>query len=123
MFIGIYPMISGRPKTANAYCRWTGIDSGGSYDLIVTIRLRRSDVDHAWVGYSSNDDRNLQLEVFDRDLLTAVDVRLTLRTFTTPTNYHEWSEVPTTTRPPWGTPLLTHDDVGGLYQLETRILA
>jgi len=123
MFVGIAPTIHQRPATANAYARWTGIDSGGSYNVIETFRLRRNATDTGWVGESSNYGNNVKLHILDTPDLTIVDVLLILRINANMIKSHPWTEVPTSTRPPWGTSLLNYSDGETITLAQVQILA
>jgi len=123
MFVGIPPIIDQRPATANAYARWTGLDSGGSYNVIETFRLRRNDTDTGWQGESSNHGNNVKLEILDTPDLTLVDVRLTLRIDLNEINSHAWPTEPTTARPPWGTKTLAYSDGSTITLAEAQVLA
>lgn len=123
MFTGINPMRNGLPATLTAYARWTGFDSGGSYDLIESFRLRRNQPDTGWYGESSTIGDNLSLEILDTDDPTEVYVRLILREDVWPMNHHVWPVVDITLRPPWGSELLTYIDPPGYEILEVQILA
>lgn len=123
MFVGIPPTINQRPATASAYARWTGIDSGGSYNVIETFRLRRNATDTGWVGESSNSGNNVKLEILDTADLTIVDVLLNVRIDTAVMNSHLWPAEPTTARPPWGTSVLNYSDGHAITLAEVQVLA
>jgi len=123
MFVGIPPTINQRPATATAYARWTGLDSGGSYNVIETFRLRRNATDTGWVGESSSSGNNVKLEILDTTDLTTVDVLLILRIGTAVMNSHLWPTEPTTARPPWGTKPLAYSDGSAITLAEAQVLA
>lgn len=123
MFTGIPPTINQRPATATAYARWTGIDSGGSYNVIETFRLRRNETDTGWIGESSNTGNNVRLEILDTLDPSRVNLNLILRIDTSIRNSHPWPNVPTTTRPPWGTSVLAYSADPTIELAEVQALA
>ena len=123
MYPGINSMVDGRPKTATAYARWTGYDSGGPYNVIETILMRRNATDNGWYGASWTTGDNLAIDVMDTATPTLVDVHLTRRLNTIDLATVTWPLTQTTFRLPWGTRQLTHPHGSGGDQIEVQILA
>lgn len=122
MFGGINPTVDGRPATINAYAQWTGDYYGHLFNVIATFQLRRNASNDAWVGESATHGKRIKLESHDTPDPNLVDVRIYLYDDDAPYDLHEWPNVATTTRPPWGTKPLTHTAAPHRDLVEAQLL-